>query len=139
MKVVPTTAYMKYPAYGATGEIVMFEAIRRRQEGFTLIEIMIVIMILGLLLGIALPSVMHARMKTNASSCRENLRVIVSAKERWAMDNNKPSNATPTWGELVPIYLKGNKPLCPGGGTYDIGALNENPTCSLGGEHIVTN
>jgi len=53
------------------------------------------------------------------------------------MENNIPSDATPAWGDLVPIYLRGRPPQCPMGGTYTIGRMDEDPTCSLGGDHTI--
>ena len=63
----------------------MFEEKRKTTRGFTLIEIMIVILIIGILLGVALPSMLQARSKSAEQSCRQNLRMIGVAKERWAM------------------------------------------------------
>lgn len=108
-----------------------------RRYGFTLIEILIVILILGVIMGIALPAMLHTRANSAATSCRENLRTINHAKERWAMENNKPDTATPVWDDLVPKYLKGQQPSCPGGGAYTINQLGVDPVCSLGGDHTI--
>lgn len=107
------------------------------KSGFTLIEIMIVILILGIIMAIAIPNMLTARSNSSARVCRENLRAISHAKERWAMENNKPASATPVWSDIVPTYLKGQMPVCPENGTYSIGDLGTDPTCSKGGEHSI--
>jgi type II secretion system protein G len=75
---------------------------RRRERGFTLVEIMIVVLIIGILLAIAVPSFMNARERSRANACRANLRQIQAAKEQWAMANNQGPTATPGWADLVP-------------------------------------
>lgn len=116
-------------------EVLTMKTPRHKQAGFTLVEVLIVILILGLLLGIALPNMLRARTQSQSKACHENLRAVSVAKERWAMDNNIPPTGTPAWSDLVPIYLKGIQPSCPAGGDYTIGALDEEPSCSIGGEH----
>ena len=104
---------------------------RRREQGFTLVEIMIVVLIIGILLAIAVPSFMNARERSRANACRSNLRQIQAAKEQWAMATNQGPTATPGWDALVPNFLQ-QQPRCPSGGTYTIGNLATNPTCSRG-------
>jgi prepilin-type N-terminal cleavage/methylation domain-containing protein len=70
---------------------------RRRERGFTLVEIMIVVLIIGILLAIAVPSFMNARERSRANACRSNLRQIQAAKEQWAMATNQGPTATPDW------------------------------------------
>jgi type II secretion system protein G len=104
---------------------------RRRERGFTLVEIMIVVLIIGILLAIAVPSFINARERSRANACRSNLRQIQAAKEQWAMATNQGPTATPGWDALVPNFLQ-QQPRCPSGGTYTIGNLATNPTCSRG-------
>jgi prepilin-type N-terminal cleavage/methylation domain-containing protein len=106
-----------------------------RRGGFTLIEIMVVILIMALLLAIALPNFLRARETSRARSCQGNLRMIASAKEQWAMDNRKTGTDTPVAADLVTAYIKGASgvmPTCPGGGTYTIGNMVTWPACSIG-------
>ncbi|MCL6624082.1 MAG: prepilin-type N-terminal cleavage/methylation domain-containing protein, partial [Fimbriimonadales bacterium] len=56
----------------------------RRRKGFTLVEIMIVVLIIGILLAIAIPNFMRARETSRTKSCISNLRQIDAAKEQWA-------------------------------------------------------
>lgn len=107
---------------------------KRREGGFTLVEIMIVVLIIGILLAIAIPNFMTAREKSRAKSCVANLKQIDAAKEQWAMDNNKQNGDAVTMGDLVPTYIK-NTPTCPSGGTYTVGNVGTDPTCSIGGNH----
>jgi hypothetical protein len=60
-----------------------------------------------------------------------NLRAIESAKQQWHLEQNKSAGDAPTWTEITP-YL-GRVPKCPQNGTYKIGKLSEEPTCSAGG------
>ena len=105
-----------------------------RKDGYTLIEILIVVMIIGILLAIAVPSMFNASERARANACRANLRQIQSAKEQWAMANNQGPTATPDWPDLVPNFIQ-QQPNCPSGGTYTIGNMSTNPTCSIGGNH----
>ncbi len=112
--------------------------IRRRRGGFTLIEIMIVVLIIGILLAIAVPNFMKARESSRTKSCVANLKQIESAKEQWAMDTRAASGAAVTDANLfgAALYIK-VKPLCPSGGDYTIGNVDANPTCSIGGTHAL--
>lgn len=107
---------------------------RRRERGFTLVEIMIVVLIIGILLAIAVPSFMNARERSRANACRSNLRQIQAAKEQWAMANNKGPTDTPAWTDLTPNFIQ-QQPSCPSGGTYTIGNMSTDPSCSIGGTH----
>lgn len=105
---------------------------RRRKGGFTLIEIMIVVLIISVLLAIAIPNFMRARETSRAKSCCSNLRQIETAKEQWAMDNKASDGDSVTMEELVPDYIK-QEPTCPSGGTYTVNPIGTNAECSIGG------
>ena len=107
----------------------------RRADGYTLIEILIVVMIIGILLAIAVPSMFNASERARANACRANLRQIQAAKEQWAMANNQGPTATPGWADLVPDFMQ-QQPNCPSGGTYTIGNMSTNPTCSIAGHTL---
>lgn len=100
-----------------------------RTRGFTLVEIMIVILIIGILVSIAVPTFMRVRSSSRRSSCMSNLRSIDSRKEQLAMQDKLEDGDTVTWAQLVPLYIK-TQPQCPGGGTYDIGVVGATPTCT---------
>ncbi len=105
-----------------------------REKGFTLVEIMIVVLIIGILLAIAVPNFVNAREKSRAKSCVANLKQIDAGKEQYAMDNNRADGDPVAWNNLTPTYMK-SQPGCPSGGTYTIGNVGTNPTCSTGGQH----
>lgn len=110
---------------------------RGRRAGFTLVEIMIVVFILGILVGLAIPNFLKARNTSSAKACMANLRQIQLAKDRWAMDTKALPTAVVTADD---IYGSGKyidqAPTCPVGGTYTIGTVNTKPTCSIEG-HVL--
>ena len=110
----------------------MKKSIARNGRGFTLVEIMIVILIIGVLMSIAVPSFVQARESGRRSSCLGSLKEIETAKERWAMDNKKTNGDTVDFTDLVgsTLYIK-STPSCPQGGTYSVNAVGATPTCSV--------
>lgn len=100
----------------------------KKRRGFTLIEIMIVVLIIAVLLAIAIPNFMKARDTSRAKACVANLRQIDTAKMQWAMDNKKVGTDVPAESDLIPTYIK-NELTCPSGGAYTINAVDTNPTC----------
>lgn len=108
---------------------------KHRKSGFTLVEIMIVVLIIGLLAAIAVPAFGRARARTRINTCINNLRQIESAKEQWAMENNQDEGAVPTQANLAP-YIRGSFPTCPASGTYTINGVGTNATCSVSG-HVL--
>jgi prepilin-type N-terminal cleavage/methylation domain-containing protein len=114
-----------------------FQFMSKNNSGLTLMEVMIVVMIIGLLASIAFPNYTLARNNTRTRLCVNNLRLIYSAKEQWAMDNSAAQGAAVAAANITP-YLKGNAiPVEPGGGSYTIGDVGANPTCSVGGSHAL--
>ena len=107
--------------------------LRKNTAGFTLVEIMIVVAIIGLLAAIAVPNFAQARTNARRGTCINNLRLIDAAKEQYSLENNKDSATTPVEDDLE-AYLKGNvMPTCPAEGDYTIAAIGSDPTCSENG------
>ncbi len=104
----------------------------RRQRGFTLVEIMIVVAIIGLLAAMALPSLVRARARSQATHCINTLKQLDNAVDEMALERGLPTGANFNFpNDLLP-YLK-SYPVCPAGGTYADGAVGVAvPTCSLG-------
>ena len=79
-----------------------FKSLRR---AFTLVEIMIVVLIIGILLAIAIPNFIRARESSRAKACVSNLRQLDSAKEQWAMDYRANNGATVALTTLLNVYM----------------------------------
>lgn len=105
------------------------DAMKRR--AFTLVELAIVIMVIGILLGIAVPQFIRSRAQSQMKTCLSSLRKIEEGKELWAIAEHQPANATCQMTDVVPNYVK-RVPECPTGGTYTVGTLDEKPECTIG-------
>lgn len=109
----------------------------RNKKGFSLIELMIVVMIIGLLAVLSIPNLYKAWTTARKNVCINNLKQIESAKTQWGIENNKPETDTPRLTDLDP-YIKGGtiELICPAGGTtfedsYKINNIRTDPECLI--------
>lgn len=90
-------------------------SITKSKKGFTLVEIMIVVAIIGILAAIAIPNFIKARKTSRAKACVSNLKQIDGAVQQWALETKKASTQTvsdPLVNDIGP-YMKGAWSNCP--------------------------
>ena len=113
---------------------------KSRQSGFTLVEIMIVVAIIGLLATIAIPNFMRARVTAQRSACINNLKQLDGAKQTWALENKAGQSVTPTLANIQPYLGRGSggtAPTCPADSSssfatsYSLNPLDTAPSCLI--------
>jgi len=118
---------------------------KNSKTGFTLVEIMIVVLIIGILLAIAIPNFVSARESSRAKACIANLKQIDSATQQYCMDKRLSSTnyvaptLTVSTGTAADKGLLGSSayiramPVCPSSGVYAVAVdINASPLCKIG-------
>ena len=111
-----------------------------RKAGFTLVEIMIVVAIIGLLAAIAIPNFVKARTTSQQNACINNLRQLDAAANQFALEKGRTTGSSISYPSDLTPYIKlnslGSIPPCPAQGTYACGTVGSNPTCTVTGHAL---
>ena len=98
----------------------MIKKLNQNRKGFTLVEIMIVVAIIGLLAAIAVPSFIRARERSQATTILNECRMMDAALDQWALENNKKAGDVFAFADLSP-YLKAGSKLATNAGLDSLG------------------
>jgi prepilin-type N-terminal cleavage/methylation domain-containing protein len=116
------------------------------RAGFTLVEIMIVVAIIGLLAAIAIPNFVRARTTAQQNACINNLRQLDGAKQQWGLETKAGATTTPNITDVAPYLGRGTagtQPTCPTDGaktfttSYTMGDLSTAPSCKKDTNHVL--
>jgi prepilin-type N-terminal cleavage/methylation domain-containing protein len=112
----------------------------KNQGGFTLVEIMIVVAIIGLLAAVAIPNFIRARTTSQMNACISNLRTIDGAKGQWALEQHKETTDSPADTDIQPYLGRGSSgelPCCPTDSaqsfdtSYTANNIGTKPVCQI--------
>ena len=121
-----------------TFSIIMIKSAAEYRKGFTLVEIMIVVAIIALLAAIAVPGFLRARKRSQASRILNDLRMIDSAVDQYAIETNRKTNdpvAVTDWTNYLKkgstLYNTGNSILGSAYGPQTVDTIPQVPSADL--------
>ncbi len=101
-----------------------------------LIKAIVAVAATGVLAAIVVPNYVKSRTTRSLNSCVDvNQPALTAAKQRWVSARHPAAGTTPTQGDLLPFLEDPRWPVCPAGGTYELGPVGTPPACSLRQEH----
>ena len=110
----------------------MLRKLNTKHAGFTLVEIMIVVAIIALLAAIAVPNFLRSRKRSQATQVLEDLRIIDSAVDQYAIETNKSGGSQVLWADCqkymktgTRLYASGNKDIL--GNSFTISSVDSVP------------
>jgi type II secretion system protein G len=117
----------------------IYKMMKRNNKGFTLVELMVVLLIIGILIAIAIPIYNSTQAKAKEKACQSNLRTLDGAAAQYHAATGAYPNATDYNGLT---NLEGNEfvgekgyikelPTCPAGGVYNYDATNGKFSCNV--------
>ncbi len=107
------------------------------KTGFTLVEIAIVVAIIAIIGAIAIPNFLKARENGQLNSVLNNLRLIESAKDQWALENKRGTGDTLDWTSSATGlggYIKFGTVKDVAGETYNLNAIGTAATATIAGK-----
>ena len=96
-------------SYNHNRNHIMLRKLQTKHAGFTLVEIMIVVAIIALLAAIAVPGFLRARKRSQASRILNDLRMIDSACDQYAIETNRTSGAVVAIADWTNYLKKGSQ------------------------------